>query len=183
MPTTLWEKCLGCLQDEFPVQQFNTWIRPLQAEHVNNQLTLYAPNRFVVDWIKDRFLGRITELVKQLCENEETSISLEIGNKKSSEPAAREQTRYSAPVIPLNKSASMAGAETPPFQSNLNQNFTFDNFVEGKSNQLAKAASQQVGENPAVAYNPLYLYGGVGLGKTHLLHAIGNHILPLPPNS
>ncbi|OGT45911.1 MAG: chromosomal replication initiation protein DnaA [Gammaproteobacteria bacterium RIFCSPHIGHO2_12_FULL_41_20] len=176
MATTLWEKCLSCLQDEFPIQQFNTWIRPLQAEHGDGRLTLFAPNRFVLDWISERFLSRISEIIHKLSDGSPPAIALEIGSSKREPIVVREPLRQTSATTTNNK-AIAASSDTPTYVSNLNPNFTFDNFVEGKSNQLAKAASLQVGENPAVAYNPLYLYGGVGLGKTHLLHAIGNHML------
>lgn len=173
MSVTLWEKCLNHLQDEFPSQQFNTWIRPLQAESSEGRLVLFAPNRFVLDWIVERFLNRITELTRQFSEGEPPVVSLEIGSKRS------ETVKSSAPIKagPSSAPATITKSPEQPFQSNLNLHFTFENFVEGKSNQLARAASQQVAENPAVAYNPLFLYGGVGLGKTHLLHAIGNQII------
>jgi len=180
---TLWEKCLNHLQDEFPSQQFNTWIRPLQAEHNGGKLVLFAPNRFVLDWIVERFLSRIKELARQFSDGETPEVYLEVGSKrteaiKSDDESGRSTT--SASIIPIT-----AAIKTPekPFQSNLNLHFTFENFVEGKSNQLARAASQQVAENPAVAYNPLFLYGGVGLGKTHLLHAIGNQIVRNNPHA
>ena len=185
MSATLWERCLSCLQDEFPLQQFNTWIRPLQVEHADSKLTLFAPNRFVLDWINERFLARIQELVGQFSDAEPPSIYLEIGSNKRNE-AARPEFASSRPhhAAPAPRSRPVAVApELPNYQSNINPNSTFDNFVEGKSNQLARAASFQVGENPAVAYNPLYLYGGVGLGKTHLLHAIGNQIMHNNPNA
>jgi chromosomal replication initiator protein len=173
--TSLWEKCLHSLESEFPSQQFNTWIRPLQAEHAAGRLVLFAPNRFVLDWIVERFLTRIKELVKQFSEKEPPVVMVEIGSK-------------TAPLAaPVSIKKSGAGIELVSEQkvvhhnSHLNPNFTFDSFVEGKSNQLAKAASQQVAENPAVAYNPLFLYGGVGLGKTHLMHAVGNQILKNRP--
>jgi chromosomal replication initiator protein len=182
----LWEKCLNSLENEFPSQQFNTWIRPLQAEHANGRLVLLAPNRFVLDWIVERFLVRINELVTQFSDNNPPTVSLEIGSKRvdAQKPA---QSAGSAPV--MQAAAPLVTAKAPPFadnktyQSNLNLNFTFDNFVEGKSNQLAKAACLQVAGNPAVAYNPLFLYGGVGLGKTHLMHAIGNQIIRDNPNA
>ncbi len=192
MSATLWDKCLSCLQDEFPSQQFNTWIRPLQAEHAGQKLTLFAPNRFVLDWIKERFLARIKELVSQFSQTEAPSIYLEIGSKGGGNTSASGSSGGAPLQAEVNKQpqAAMPSApravtvtEVPNYQSNINPNFTFDNFVEGKSNQLAKAASLQVGENPGVAYNPLYLYGGVGLGKTHLLHAIGNQIFRNKPNA
>ncbi len=191
MSATLWDKCLSCLQDEFPLQQFNTWIRPLQVEHSDTKLVLFAPNRFVLDWINERFLGRIRELVGQFSQAEPPAIHLEIGSRTASAPVAAKPAatthRAQAPTPSFVESASekpaIVAAEVPNYKSNINTNFTFDNFVEGKSNQLAKAASIQVGENPGVAYNPLFLYGGVGLGKTHLLHAIGNQIIRNNPNA
>lgn len=187
---TLWEKCLDCLQDEFPSQQFNTWIRPLQVEYGDSKLILLAPNRFVLDWISERFLGRITELVAQFCDTPPPpTIHLEIGSSGSSgasAPAAKSVFGNNTPAAPSvhTRSKTTTTADVVPnHQSNINPNHTFDNFVEGKSNQLAKAASLQVAENPAVAYNPLFLYGGVGLGKTHLLHAIGNQIMRNNPQA
>ncbi len=176
MSMTLWEKCLNHLQDEFPSQQFNTWIRPLQAEFNEGKLVLFAPNRFVLDWIVERFLNRITELTRQFSEGEPPVVSLEIGPETTKPSPLAKSEAVSAPV-------AISKAPEQPFQSNLNLHFTFENFVEGKSNQLARAASQQVAENPAVAYNPLFLYGGVGLGKTHLLHAIGNEIIRRNPHA
>lgn len=181
MSLSLWDKCLTSLESEFPSQQFNTWIRPLQAEISDGKLVLLAPNRFVLDWIVEKFLFRINELVKQFSEKQPPTVFLEIGSKR--------QEIKQAVDAPLKSNTSIAhkttftSADIPAYQSNLNTNFTFDNFVEGKSNQLAKAASLQVAENPAVAYNPLFLYGGVGLGKTHLLHAIGNQIIHNNPRA
>lgn len=178
---TLWEKCLDCLQDEFPSQQFNTWIRPLQVEHTVDRLVLFAPNRFVLDWINERFLGRISELVAQYCDTPAPPpIFLEIGSKGGPaiiKPDVVKSTQSAGAPSIATRSRTTQSADLPNHQCNTNPKFTFDNFVEGKSNQLAKAASIQVAENPAVAYNPLFLYGGVGLGKTHLLHAIGNQIM------
>jgi len=175
--TLLWEKCLNCLEEEFPSQQFNTWIRPLQAVHTDDKLVLFAPNRFVLDWIVERFLGRIKELAQQFSDNNPLTVILEIGSKHT-EPT-KPEPRYAS----VTSSSRTITVDNLIYQSNVNLNFTFDNFVEGKSNQLAKAASLQVAENPAVAYNPLYLYGGVGLGKTHLLHAIGNQIIRNNPKA
>lgn len=175
------------MQDEFPSQQFNTWIRPLQVEHADNKLILFAPNRFVLDWINERFLGRISELVAQYCDTPPPVISLEIGSKGGTPSGKTEFNNRmqtpGAPVIVTQNKTTQTADLLPNHQSNTNPNFTFDNFVEGKSNQLAKAASLQVAENPAVAYNPLFLYGGVGLGKTHLLHAIGNQIMRNNPHA
>lgn len=183
MSVNLWEKCLNCLQDEFPSQQFNTWIRPLQAKHADDTLTLFAPNRFVLDWINERFLERIRELVSQFSDADPPHIQLEIGSKHQEVPKQAQVVQNTQAPAVVTQRKSAPALDLPNHQSNINPNFTFDNFVEGKSNQLAKAASLQVGENPAVAYNPLYLYGGVGLGKTHLLHAIGNLIMRNNPNA
>ncbi len=185
---SIWEKCLSSLEGEFPSQQFNTWIRPLQAEYTDGKLVLLAPNRFVLDWIVERFLTRIKELVIQYSDNQPPMVILEIGSKRSggdSQKAVLGQPNSSHPqAAAINtKAAAFAYNDNKIFQSNLNGNFTFDNFVEGKSNQLAKAASLQVASNPAVAYNPLFLYGGVGLGKTHLMHAIGNQIIQDNPKA
>jgi len=143
---TLWEKCLDSLQDEFPSQQFNTWIRPLQAEYGDNKLVLLAPNRFVLDWIIEKFLDRIKQLVSQFCEPDfPPAVVLEIGSTRIDAPkveyTARPQQHPtdSAPTF-RSKPASQAN-EVPNHRSNINPNYTFENFVEGKSNQLAKAAS------------------------------------------
>lgn len=196
MSASIWEKCLSSLENEFPSQQFNTWIRPLQAVYTDGKLVLLAPNRFVLDWIAERFLTRINELVKHFCDsNDPPNVLLEIGSKRAEtlkpvEPvkaqAAPSSVSSSLPSFSSVKVSPFAApetADTATFQSNLNSNFTFDNFVEGKSNQLAKAACLQVAENPAGAYNPLFLYGGVGLGKTHLMHAIGNQIIRNNPRA
>lgn len=184
MSATLWEKCLDCLQDEFPSQQFNTWIRPLQVEISNNKLILFAPNRFVLDWISERFFDRIKELVHQFSGTEIPIISLEIGSKRNPQTEKNEFSKPQTQTAMMpSRSKTSQPTEIPNHQSNINPTSTFNNFVEGKSNQLAKAASLQVAENPAVAYNPLFLYGGVGLGKTHLLHAIGNTIMANNPHA
>lgn len=188
MSASLWEKCLSSLESEFPSQQFNTWIRPLQAEMSDGKLVLLAPNRFVLDWIVERFLDRIHELVNQFSDNQPPLVSLEIGSKRAEgqQPVSfsRANSSTQAPSATNNNNkAVFSYTDTSTYQSNLNPNFTFDNFVEGKSNQLAKAACLQVAENPAAAYNPLFLYGGVGLGKTHLMHAIGNQIIRNNPRA
>jgi chromosomal replication initiator protein len=161
---TLWDQCLDRLEGELSPQQFNTWIRPLHALQNGKQLQLLAPNQFVLDWIKDNFINKINLLVSQL-EPSAGSVTLKIGSQ-----------RISAET-PASSTAAVGQAGTDHKNSNLNPNFTFETFVEGKSNQLGRAASIQVAENPGKGYNPLLIYGGVGLGKTHLMHAIGNMIL------
>ncbi|PMB54485.1 Chromosomal replication initiator protein DnaA [Coxiella-like endosymbiont] len=158
------------MRDEIPPQQYNTWIRPLHAvESKKNSLLLLAPNRFVLDWINERFINRIREVLDELTETP-LKIELQIGSKSSTEAEPKNKIH-----TPIHKSI----LETPVIHShtNINSNFTFKTFVEGKSNQLARAAATQVAENPGQAYNPLFIYGGVGLGKTHLMHAVGNAIL------
>lgn len=187
--SSLWEKCLNYLRDEIPPQQYNTWIRPLQVvESKQNGVLLLAPNRFVLDWINERFLSRITELVSELSEGSISKVKLEIGsNSAELSPAETikhkqdKQEKQAQKTKPLN--FGTAPAASAHAHSNINSNFTFENFVEGKSNQLARAAATQVAENAGHAYNPLFIYGGVGLGKTHLMHAIGNYILQKNPDA
>jgi chromosomal replication initiator protein len=170
--STLWKSCLDRLEEELPAQQINTWIRPLQAMHDGRVLRLLAPNRFVLDWVKQRFLVRITELVAEL--DPQASVALEVGTQSTSTP-----TKQVARILPGDKPAS---ARHTTF-GRLNPDFTFETHVEGKSNQLARAAAKQVGENPGGAYNPLFIYGGVGLGKTHLMQAAGNLMLKRRPEA
>lgn len=176
MTSILWKSCVHKLESELSEQQLNTWIRPLHAIEENGGLTLLAPNRFVLDWVQDNFLTRIDELVGT--GNEATRpVMLEIG---SSERAAQTTTPASE-IAEKIQAVNATSAKIQKFNHNLNPNFTFDTFVEGKSNQLPKAAALQVAGHPGSAYNPLLIYGGVGLGKTHLLHAIGNQMLVKNP--
>jgi len=169
---TLWQQCLSQLENELPEQQFNTWIRPLHAIEKAESLTLLAPNRFVLDWVNEHFLENIQKVVGSRPDAKTMDVQLEIGSIKppvtehrvATKPERRNETR-----------------ELP--SGNLNSTFDFDSFVEGKSNQLARAASIQVAENPGTAYNPLFIYGGVGLGKTHLMHAVGNMIVSQRPGA
>jgi chromosomal replication initiator protein len=167
------------LERELPEQQFNTWIRPLHAVEHGSTLTLLAPNRFVLDWVKDNYMGNIQETVSELGEDVPLQVMLEIGSNQS---ANREVTKTNtAPQGPRQTDRRQEKRGLP--RGNLNPGFTFDSFVEGKSNQLARAASMQVAENPGSAYNPLFIYGGVGLGKTHLMHAVGNTIVANQPTA
>lgn len=150
-----------------PQQQFSQWISPLQAEQTTDGLIIFAPNQYVLDGVKQQFLPSIEDAVSNISSGTQLVVSLVVGTIGSI--AARDR----AAAVSAKADADIQVIE---HLSNLNPNFTFDNFVEGKSNQLAKAAATQVAENPGSAYNPLFLYGGVGLGKTHLMHAIGNLI-------
>lgn len=165
--SSIWNNCLSKLENEIPSSEFNTWIRPLQAVEIDGQLKLLAPNRFVMDWVKERFFAKIEDFINEFS-NCSLDLVLEIGSKASTLPATK-------------KTVKRTDAKKAVL-SNLNKAFTFDNFVEGKSNQLAKAASLQVSENIGRAYNPLLIYGGSGLGKTHLMHAIGNAVLLRKPS-
>ncbi len=178
MAIALWGQCLARLEDELSPQQFNTWIRPLQVELEGDTLRLLSPNRFVQDWVTERFRERIEEMLSQMSDGEPPRLVFAVG---SSTPAPSPQPSSNAPTsVEAKPVRTRPGSDD---RARTNPNFTFANFVEGKSNQLARAASMQVGENPGTAYNPLFLYGGVGLGKTHLMHAVGNLILESNPSA
>lgn len=241
-----WEQCVDHLRDELPSQQFNTWIRPLKAEPSSEGLTLLAPNRFVQDWVREKFQTRISELINRETDSGPVDVFVEVGARQTmangspratgfnlkSYPGASPAVEASpssfagrdlsstsevdigstaAPASPSNGSqrnaidaesiladsldvpAKSQSRSTRKMESiiegklrhkgSLNFENTFDNFIEGKSNQLARAAAMQVADNPGGAYNPLFIYGGVGLGKTHLMHAIGNYMLARKPNA
>ncbi len=183
---TLWSHCQNQLASELPEQQLNTWIRPLQAVEEKGLLRLLAPNRFVQDWIKQNFLARIEELARRASGDDGYTVSLEVGSTPRSRLATAQQAPAPTPpskVAPqrVNEVRDVTRDESPAH--NINPNFTFASFVGGKSNQLARAAAMQVAENPGSGYNPLFIYGGVGLGKTHLMHAIGNQMLAHNPHA
>ncbi|MFZ5959712.1 chromosomal replication initiator protein DnaA [Pseudomonas knackmussii] len=248
MSVELWQQCVELLRDELPSQQFNTWIRPLQVEAEGEELRVYAPNRFVLDWVNEKYMGRLLELLGERGNGQIPALSLLIGSRRSRAPrpalvpqshampaptitpqptpaqvraakaqayqaeapaqeeaAARVQqmqlnvqepipdidesspsidplaAAMPAPAVRTERNVQVEGALK--HTSYLNRTFTFENFVEGKSNQLARAAAWQVADNLKHGYNPLFLYGGVGLGKTHLMHAVGNHLLKKNPNA
>ncbi|AXR08326.1 chromosomal replication initiator protein DnaA [Salinimonas sediminis] len=228
---SLWNHCLDRLRQELPTQQFSMWIRPLTADEDSGCITLFAPNRFVLDWVRDKYRDKITALFAEFCGADAPQLRLEVVSRTSTlqqspssaprpamtssnnvgyqpntghppaasayQPGAQDiggrqayqgQGGYSSD----NGSAAARGNQAPPVsrspnvipipegmkhKSNINPNYQFDNFVEGKSNQLARAAATQVANNPGGSYNPLFIYGGTGLGKTHLLHAVGNGIV------
>ena len=183
MSANVWQKCLSLLQEEYPAQQFNTWLRPLQAEGEEDSLVLLAPNRFVVDWVKKHFFERIKELVSQISADAIKFVSIEIGSKVAPINTVDTKVAIEAPSI-ITSSKSVSKKTSDHYKNcYLNKKFVFESFVEGNSNQLARAASWQVAERPGDAYNPLFIYGGVGLGKTHLMHAIGNAILKNNPEA
>ena len=158
----LWNHCLRHFEKELPPQQFRTWIQPLRASAHDRVLTITAPNRFVMQWVKDRFLPVIEQLAREAVP-ERVDVVLQLAD----------QLQPGAIVAPPAAAADTAKPKVRE-QSRLNPSFNFDAFVTGKANQLARAAAIQVAGHPGTAYNPLFIYGGVGLGKTHLIQAIGN---------
>ncbi|MBM7074047.1 chromosomal replication initiator protein DnaA [Shewanella sp. 202IG2-18] len=189
MAVSLWQQCIGRLQDELSAQQFSMWIRPLQAEMDGETLVLYAPNRFVLDWVRDKYINQINQFFIEQMGNDAPTLRFDIGSKPATKAPASPVTPVpvvASPTVakPMPSFApSHDKAPNPNYRSNINLTYQFDNFVEGKSNQLGKAAALQVSENPGGAYNPLFLYGGTGLGKTHLLHAVGNGIIKNKPDA
>ena len=217
----VWAGCLKHLSDELPAQQFNTWIRPLRAQLfvddadnavMSQRVQLIAPNRFIEDWVQNKFLTRIEELFAQLeaghcavavvaqAEKAPAFQGSSPGRATAIRPTTRSAVTSSEQIAEHQSPSGFVPQETPVIQriqapaiitsaaehslkSNLNSAFTFDSFVEGKSNQLALAAAQQVAENPGGSNNPLFIYGGVGLGKTHLMHAVGNALRVRKPDA
>jgi len=191
MNRSLWEQCVTVLEGELSPQQFDTWIRPLHAIERDHRVVLLAPNHFVKDWIDTQLMARIHHIASNLDGVPETQISVEIGSRDLISNRGENRVENSDSKARLSRSPEQTslfkrkndrGNDTP-YTNNINRDFTFETFVEGKSNQLGKAASQQVAENVGAAYNPLFIYGGVGLGKTHLMHAIGNLILQRDPSA
>src|SRR6266566_3627914 len=174
MTIGLWKRCLDQLEEELPPQQFNTWIRPLHAVQDPQSLKLLAPNRFVVDWVRQRFLARIGELVGQYA-GSTLAVQVEVGSQ-----AVHSVTTE---ALTPSTSATPAARRVTTALGRLNADFTFDRHIEGKSNQLARAAARQVGENPGSSYNPLFIYGSTGLGKTHLMQAAGNLMMQRRPEA
>ncbi|WP_166422465.1 chromosomal replication initiator protein DnaA [Paraglaciecola sp. 20A4] len=194
---SLWNRCLERLQQDLPTQQFSMWIRPLIANEETASITLFAPNRFVLDWVRDKYIAQIEALFAEFCATDsvpqlriEVRPSTTVQQSHSfSSPASTNSSAVENSIKSLQRhqaarSNVQSDTVSPPnvkiaasHKSNINFNYKFDNFVEGKSNQLARAASRQVADNPGKAYNPLFIYGGTGLGKTHLLHAVGNGII------
>jgi chromosomal replication initiator protein len=167
---SFWRSCLAHFEQQLPPQQFKTWIKPLKFQAADNQLTLTAPNRFVLQWIRDRFLAEIERLAGERFGNE-VGVSLVLAEKET--------------ALPPKELVPASGGTKPSTRdiSRLNPDFNFSTFVTGKANELARAAAIQVAERTGEAYNPLFVYGGVGLGKTHLIHAIGNLLLQRNPQS
>ena len=231
MIVATWQKCIYCLKNELPSQQFNTWIRPLRFVNGSNTLYLLAPNKFILEWVKDNFLTRIEEIIQENWEHDSPRVVLEIALEEKlpagisldqamstadltnalepesrssgeiSHDAAESVQKHSGMTSKYQVKLARPGSDNQEmgrlhqplsdhsknrkqrFKGELNPNYTFNNFIEGKSNQIARAAAAQVSDNPGGAYNPLFIYGGVGLGKTHLMHAIGNHLRDQNPGA
>ncbi len=195
-----WPTCLNRFEQELSAQQFNTWIKPLQAELTkttlgDNALRILAPNKFVQQWVKERFLAKIETIAAELLPIN-TLIELVISEKKAAKKAPHVNLNKSLSSEPSVDTANINSTKPLPERraigrvinagervSGLNPSFNFDNYVIGRANQLARAAAIQVAENPGQAYNPLFIYGGVGLGKTHLLQAIGNQLKQQNPDA
>ena len=195
-----WPTCLSRFEQELSAQQFNTWIKPLQAELIqttlgDNALRILAPNKFVQQWVKERFLTKIESIATELLPTN-TLIELAISEKKVIKKAVNNKLNNSPSVEPSHDVVNISSSKPLPERrtigrvinagdrnTGLNPSFNFDNYVIGRANQLARAAAIQVAENPGQAYNPLFIYGGVGLGKTHLLQAIGNQLKQQNPDA
>jgi chromosomal replication initiator protein len=190
-----WPTCLSRFEQELSTQQFNTWIKPLNAEIEGNAVRLVAPNRFVMQWVKDRFLKKIEQFAHDLNLNNikidfVTSDSEQKNNSDKTTSIVevrREIDLIDSPIKQVTKAIKNIThrntSEPSKINSGLNSAFNFGNYVTGRANQLARAAAIQVAENPGTAYNPLFIYGGVGLGKTHLLQAIGNELKKQNPDA
>ena len=170
-----WPLCLERLEAELPLEDVQTWLKPLHAEARADGLTLYAPNGFVVDTVRDRYLARIQELLAHFA-GAPLPVQVTVGS--APRPATGREPGSAPEAAAGNTPARPA---LPPLAPTVDPAYTFENFVEGRSNQLGKSAALQVAQNPGRAYNPLLLYGGTGLGKTHLMHAAGNLMLSLNP--
>lgn len=175
-----WFACLQRFEQELPAQQFSTWIKGLRLETdpaAENHFQLVAPNRFIMQWVRERYLSRIEAIGKEYF-TKPISIQLSVNE---SIPVSFPTTDTSA-IPGINKTTVTTKSPDPAYlKTHLNADFTFDTLVTGRANDLARAAAQQVAMNPGGAYNPLFIYGGVGLGKTHLIHAIGNSIYTANP--
>ncbi|MEW9797858.1 chromosomal replication initiator protein DnaA [Alteromonas sp. CYL-A6] len=219
---SLWNLCIERLRQELPTQQFSMWIRPLSCEEENGTIALYAPNRFILDWVRDKYLDKISQLLGEFAGADAPSLRLDVASRQptrqpvsqparsvTTSPLVSSSSSAAAPSVlkdeqrpasqnnaahaPAHQSANGGISSSQPavvpipegmkHKSNINPTYQFENFVEGKSNQLARAAATQVANNPGGSYNPLFIYGGTGLGKTHLLHAVGNGIIANRPDA
>ena len=179
---SVWNRCLSHLSNELSHEEMSTWVHCLQPLESTDGLRLLAPNQFVLDWVRNNYVARIKEIAGSLSERENFDIQLGIdsgeGPAEHSNPLA---TGLGDQGVMTTNGHAPATRTTPRevFKTSLNTNFTFDTFVEGKSNQLGRAAAYQIANCPGTSYNPLFIYGGVGLGKTHLMQSVGNLMVEL----
>src|SRR3954468_16545012 len=180
---SLWQACVEQLAQELPEQQFNTWIKPLAAKVSDDfsKVTLYVANRFKLDWVRAQYAGRIAATLEKLYGQ---PVQLELALAQREAPAKTYVAPSQPEMIPAAEPADIADDSQPgPFKNRLNTALTFDTLVEGTANRMARAAAMHVSGMPGHLYNPLFIYGGVGLGKTHLVHAVGNKLLADKPGS
>ncbi len=191
LSASLWKDCLHYLESTLPKQDFYTWIRPLQSNCIDNSLVLYAPNHFVCNWVTENYLEQIIAAIEVLTGDKAPPVKIEIGTKNNTcfqqsaavsdnhsiEMSTETEQYIKDDINRLQEIYQIRSKTQQQFQTNLNRHFTFENYVEGKSNQLGMAAAKQVGSDPGGVNNPLLIYGGVGLGKTHLMQAAGNLML------
>lgn len=194
MATSLWQRCLTQLEDELTPRQLDTWIKPLQVTSGDRELHLLAPNRFVLDWVEKNYLERIVEVASQQ-DGDTIGVIITVGNQVEAarqpnrlEVACNPDASMNRPAAPfaagnIRATGQLSSVGRTAFCSELNANYTFESFVEGKSNHFGRAAALRIAENPGCGYNPLFIYGGVGLGKTHLMQAVGHALLEYKPKA
>jgi chromosomal replication initiator protein len=185
LPVEFWSRCTELFRSELPRQQFETWIKPLKLadpgrEFPPTEIELIAPNRFVQQWIRDRYITRLESLAGDYWG---TAVRVSVTQVPSTETSTRTEPAAPPRKLVALETTAVAIADSNYAKTRLNQEYTFDTFVTGKANQLARAAAIQVADNPGTSYNPLFLYGGVGLGKTHLVQAIGNQLIRRTPDA
>ena len=183
---SLWQACIEQLAQELPEQQFNTWIKPLAAKVSDDfsRVTLYVANRFKLDWVRAQYAGRIAATLEKIY-GQPVQLELALAQREAPaksyvQPAAPE---FPPPPEPSELAEDNADSAPGPLKNRLNTALTFDTLVEGTANRMARAAAMHVAGTPGQLYNPLFIYGGVGLGKTHLVHAVGNRLLADKPAS
>ncbi|GAB4211485.1 MAG: chromosomal replication initiator protein DnaA [Rhodoferax sp.] len=180
--TDLWQNCLEQLAQELPAQQFQTWIKPLDAQVQDDwsRVTLTVANRFKLDWIRAQYSTRLTRVLSALA-GQSVTLELALAARPPSVASARPAARATSDDAPAPQSTR--DSASPTHRNQLNPALNFDTLVEGSANRMARAAAMHVANTPGVLYNPLFIYGGVGLGKTHLMHAIGNQLLVQQPHA
>ena len=179
----LWQICLDELAQELPEQQFNTWIKPLTASVADDfsKVTIFVANRFKLDWIRAQYAGRFSALLERL-QGQKVIVELALATRQSPEKTAFSLAK-AAHEAASQTAESLEDSPANGFKNRLNTALTFETLVEGSANRMARAAAMHVATMPGHLYNPLFIYGGVGLGKTHLMHAVGNKLLADRPDA